>query len=161
MKAIETVYKGYRFRSRLEARWAVFFDALGIKWEYELQGYEMSDGTRYLPDFYLPSFCGGMYAEVKPHGGDFSKAVKLVEESHMPVWCCEGTPDYRVYEILEWYEDHVDIGIGCPNISEARTEDRMFWEPGFENPDGTIPIDCQEPHYQQAIAAARQARFSA
>lgn len=30
MKAIETRYKGYRFRSRLEARWAVFFDALGL-----------------------------------------------------------------------------------------------------------------------------------
>lgn len=28
VKAIDTVYKGYRFRSRLEARWAVFFDAL-------------------------------------------------------------------------------------------------------------------------------------
>jgi hypothetical protein len=28
IKAIETSYKGYRFRSRLEARWAVFFDAL-------------------------------------------------------------------------------------------------------------------------------------
>ena len=28
IKAIETVYNGYRFRSRLEARWAVFFDAL-------------------------------------------------------------------------------------------------------------------------------------
>jgi hypothetical protein len=30
--AIPTRYKGYHFRSRLEARWAVFFDALGIKW---------------------------------------------------------------------------------------------------------------------------------
>ena len=36
MKPIETEYKGYRFRSRLEARWAVFFDALNIKWEYVL-----------------------------------------------------------------------------------------------------------------------------
>lgn len=50
---IETVYGGYRFRSRLEARWAVFFDALGVKWKYETQGYEV-DGFKYLPDFYLP-----------------------------------------------------------------------------------------------------------
>ena len=35
LKPIPTVYKGYRFRSRLEARWAVFFDACGAKWEYE------------------------------------------------------------------------------------------------------------------------------
>ena len=32
IKAIETSYKGYLFRSRLEARWAVFFDALGLVW---------------------------------------------------------------------------------------------------------------------------------
>lgn len=54
MKAIETYYNGYWFRSRLEARWAVFFDTLGIRYEYEPEGFELSDGTRYLPDFYLP-----------------------------------------------------------------------------------------------------------
>ena len=32
MKVMETRYKGCRFRSRLEARWAVFFDALGVRW---------------------------------------------------------------------------------------------------------------------------------
>jgi hypothetical protein len=35
---IETIYKGYRFRSRLEARWAVFMDACGADWEYEPEG---------------------------------------------------------------------------------------------------------------------------
>jgi len=50
IKAIETVYKGYRFRSRLEARWAVFFDALGVKYEYEPEGFQTSAGG-YLPDF--------------------------------------------------------------------------------------------------------------
>ena len=63
IKAIETEYNGYRFRSRLEARWAVFFDALGIKYEYEPEGFELSDGTKYLPDFYLPDF--DYYVEVK------------------------------------------------------------------------------------------------
>ena len=53
IKAIETVYNGYRFRSRLEARWAVFFDSLGIKWVYEPEGIDIG-GTYYLPDFYLP-----------------------------------------------------------------------------------------------------------
>ena len=36
IKPIETVYNGYRFRSRLEARWAVFFRAVGIE-EYTWQ----------------------------------------------------------------------------------------------------------------------------
>lgn len=52
IKAIETRYKGYRFRSRLEARWAVFFDTLGIPWTYEPQGFERN-GVRYLPDFQI------------------------------------------------------------------------------------------------------------
>lgn len=81
IKAIETRYKGYRFRSRLEARWAVFFDTLEIKWEYEPQGFVVTkpgeelyendilvheeDSTEwtYLPDFYLPDL--GTWVEVK------------------------------------------------------------------------------------------------
>jgi hypothetical protein len=55
MKAIETKYKGYRFRSRLEARWAVFFDALGVKWEYEPEGFDMGIAGWYLPDFRVTS----------------------------------------------------------------------------------------------------------
>lgn len=54
IKAIETEYNGYKFRSRLEARWAVFFDAMGIEYEYEPEGYEGFCGKKYLPDFRLP-----------------------------------------------------------------------------------------------------------
>lgn len=67
IKAIETEYNGYKFRSRLEARWAVFFDACGIKYEYEPEGYEM-DGIRYLPDFRLSDISnleGDLFVEVK------------------------------------------------------------------------------------------------
>lgn len=52
IKSVETRYKNYRFRSRLEARWAVFFDIADIPWEYEPQGYVI-DGRPYLPDFLL------------------------------------------------------------------------------------------------------------
>jgi len=67
--AIETRYAGYRFRSRLEARWYVFFEVLGVQAEYEEQGFTVpgrSANTRtyYLPDFYLPQH--GLYYEVKP-----------------------------------------------------------------------------------------------
>ena len=53
IKPIETYYNGYRFRSRLEARWAVFFDSVGIEYQYEPEGFAISN-IRYLPDFYLP-----------------------------------------------------------------------------------------------------------
>jgi hypothetical protein len=66
IKPIETHYKGYRFRSRLEARWAVFFDALGLQWEYEPQDFQTSAG-RYLPDFRIQHVAGReIYVEVKP-----------------------------------------------------------------------------------------------
>lgn len=66
IKAIETHYKGYRFRSRLEARWAVFFDDLRLRWEYETEGFDI-DGTRYLPDFRVWTPQGEpMWYEVKP-----------------------------------------------------------------------------------------------
>lgn len=63
IKPIETSYDGYRFRSRLEAKWAVFFNALYIKYEYEPEGFNF-DGEWYLPDFYLPDY--NIYVEVKP-----------------------------------------------------------------------------------------------
>lgn len=63
LKPIETYYKGYRFRSRLEARWAVFFDSAKIKYFYEPEGFKNDDGSLYLPDFYLPDF--DTYVEVK------------------------------------------------------------------------------------------------
>lgn len=63
MQPIETIYDGYRFRSRLEARWAVFFKYSGIRYIYETEGFRLSDGTTYLPDFYLPDY--NAYVEIK------------------------------------------------------------------------------------------------
>lgn len=53
IKAKETEYRGYPFRSRLEARWAYFLDCVGEPWEYEKQDYELPS-ARYLPDFWIP-----------------------------------------------------------------------------------------------------------
>ena len=69
MKAIQTEYKGYLFRSRLEARWAVFFDACGVRWEYEPEGFVLDNGQYYLPDFLIHDVDGRvggeLYVEVK------------------------------------------------------------------------------------------------
>lgn len=54
MKPIETKFMGYRFRSRLEARWAVAFQYLGLDWRYEHEGFDLGNKGWYLPDFYLP-----------------------------------------------------------------------------------------------------------
>ena len=43
IKSKETYYDGYRFRSRLEARWAVFFNNIGLEYEYEVEGFDMEE----------------------------------------------------------------------------------------------------------------------
>lgn len=67
VKPIETWAYGHRFRSRLEARYAVFLTELGVAWQYEPEGFDLNAGY-YLPDFYLPFVNGGTWIEVKPHG---------------------------------------------------------------------------------------------
>lgn len=54
LRAIQTEYGGYRFRSRTEARWAIFLDTLGVPYEYEKEAYHFGPGGQYLPDFWLP-----------------------------------------------------------------------------------------------------------
>lgn len=90
IKPIETVYNGYRFRSRLEARWAVFFDAVGIKYQYEPEGYEVKydDCTyRYLPDFYLPE--QEIYVEIKSSKAALMdekyKLGEMIDFHHTPI----------------------------------------------------------------------------
>lgn len=73
IKAIETIYNGIRFRSRLEARWAIAFDTGRVKWEYEPEGF--TDGNLcYLPDFWLPEH--EEYIEIKPLGPTYEEIEK-------------------------------------------------------------------------------------
>lgn len=70
IKAHPTKYNGVQFRSRLEARWAAFFDLAGWDWEYE-----PIDLVGWSPDFRLTipcphSECNGSHTllvEVKPY----------------------------------------------------------------------------------------------
>lgn len=85
MKPIRTMYKGILFRSKLEAEWAKFFDYLNIPWIYEPEGYEFTDGTRYLPDFWLPN--SKQWFEVKGimNDKDLHKIKTLCRESGFDV----------------------------------------------------------------------------
>jgi hypothetical protein len=107
-KVIQTKYKGYHFRSRTEARWAVFFDKLGVKYEYEPEGFELPNGKCYLPDFYLPEFGGGGYFEVKPDVENeqewLDKLEQLAKLTGKNCFILNGVPDYKVYGkyVMEW-----------------------------------------------------------
>lgn len=61
---IPTLYNGARFRSRLEARWAAFFDLVGWKWDYE-----PFDLPGWIPDFIIHGDRERvLLVEVKPVG---------------------------------------------------------------------------------------------
>lgn len=103
LQPIETRYAGYRFRSRLEARWAVFFDALKIKYEYEPEGFKLSDGTCYLPDFWLPE--SKAFFEVKGalSEKDAHKIEQLMADSNRPVII--GYPNFEFEACDYWWGD--------------------------------------------------------
>ena len=74
-KAMEVAYSGRIFRSRLEARWAVFLDLLNVNWDYEPSFYQVSQDLYYLPDFYLPD--QQLWLEVK--GAPFMDAASMAK----------------------------------------------------------------------------------
>lgn len=90
--AVETIYKGNRYRSRTEAKWAVFFDLVKVPYEYEVQGVDLPSG-RYLPDFWLPT--QEVWFEVKGSWdavGDLSKYAELCAMSGHFVIVAAGPP---------------------------------------------------------------------
>ncbi len=162
---IQTSYKGYRFRSRLEARWAVFFDAKGIEYEYEPNAYQTSLGG-YLPDFYLPNFNDGVFVEVKPRGGflgdALQKCLELSIGTKTPCMLAEGSPDDVYYAILDpeytrnWPVEPWNgalMGTFCPRYP-AR-----FWIDSTEDVGTNQKYWFYEKEPSPSVCAARGYRF--
>lgn len=172
MQAIETYYNGYKFRSRLEARWAVFFDALGVEYEYEPEGFTLNSGRKYLPDFRVK--CWGtrgeiwdkpfdLYVEVKGEMTqedadkihEFSR-VKAITEDGMHYWSIQNpiliignipNPDlYRACsDDLKCYDQMNGINIYQWNY-ETIDGDYFAAYPAVEN--GCFYLDGDDSNYQ-------------
>lgn len=115
IKPLETLYNGVRFRSRHEARWAVFFDTLELKWEYEPEGYELPNGQRYLPDFVLEKF--GII-EIKP----------ITENGEWPTDC-------RAFMCGDMLGQKAHIMCGVPGRTEDSCNDDKATYHGFTQGD--------------------------
>lgn len=93
IRPIETSYRGYRFRSRLEARWAVWFDALKTSWLYEPEGFNLGPAGLYLPDFWLSDL--DCWIEVKPEppaADQARRCMALAAQSSKAAVMLVGTP---------------------------------------------------------------------
>ncbi len=114
MNAIPTEYAGIRFRSRLEATWASFFDMMQWGWFYE-----PVDLIGYIPDFILVFPFRKVLVEVKPVTSiaDMGRHCKKIVESG-------------------WREDAIIVGAE-PLVTEFPTF--TFWWigcPGGPDDDG-------------------------
>ena len=188
IKAIETQYKGYRFRSRLEARWAVFFDALGLAWEYEPEGFELGGGVRYLPDFRVRYPGRGdderhsEWFEVKGDltevtSDEWSKMLRFAKGRGLTI--LDGTPDCRMYLSVACCIDYdfFNYDEGCEKVlvppfkidPRALTHKRdgyALWCPKgrmwWDNHDDFFRSNgygTSDGELQRAVRAARSARF--
>lgn len=98
-EAKRTTYAEQEFRSRLEARWAIAFDYLGIVWEYEPRTFRTPRGG-YLPDFkiWVPKEKFPSWIEVKgpePVEIDYERAQYVYYETGEKMrFLVGGTPSF-------------------------------------------------------------------
>lgn len=114
--AIDTKYNGYNFRSRLEARWAVFMDTIDVGYEYEPEGYNL-DGVLYLPDFWIPSL--DCFLEIKPlspNNKAESKAESLAMKTQKNVLVFVGQ-----HALPEHQEDDMSAYLYCATKDDNGT----------------------------------------
>jgi hypothetical protein len=179
IQAIETRYKGYRFRSRLEARWAVFFDTLGIRWEYEKEGYNLGEVGLYLPDFWLPNVghrgtrIHGVWLEIKgqaPTSIEDQKCFALTRMTGSPTFLFVGMPgdddnnNEGGYEYVYSSEDGGGWDSGmcfmrCYNDRCKHIKIEFYEGSYMVCPKCDSQCDDEHPQVQAAISAARGARF--
>jgi len=169
VKPIETRYRDVRFRSRLEARWAVYFDAEGIEWEYEPEAFEIDTGVVYLPDFWLPQV--RMFAEVKrswPTIEELIKCRRLADLTNRGVLILDGPPDDTHYLAIDYYGDEQGMWndyVVC-GYKYVKKEGRFYSSVGnqdYPEPDKWLSIKREraptEFPVDDSIAAARLYRF--
>jgi len=134
IEPIPTFYRGILYRSRTEARWAVFFRTLRIEYHYEIEGTALGIGKlKYLPDFWLPE--QGIWIEVKPKDPlpiEIRKARLLSNSSGIPVFI----PTQPIGYIPPWPPEddnplNYDYGDGPPNhlafMGNSVEDDGYFW----------------------------------
>ena len=167
-KPIETRYNGIVYRSRLEARWAIFFNSLSIPYIYEPEGFNL-DGLMYLPDFWLPDqIC---FFEAKgpfTHNKGPEKAAALSIATGYPVFIFGSIPadeDHIADHPGDaYYPNGIDNGYlwcrsRCCGRYEIHYEGRADRIKCCKMQIGDRGHNYDDQLLQYAYVAARQCRF--
>lgn len=92
---IPTVVDGVRYDSKLEARRVVWFEHLGIRFQYHPSVQRVSHARLYTPDFFLQDF--GVFVEVKPYFDvaflERTKPLALYGAVVLTIFGAPGDPD--------------------------------------------------------------------
>ena len=121
-QAHPTWYKSVKFRSRLEATWAAFFDLAGWEWSYEPIDLEVTlDGGRkvcWTPDFYVKFPCGHSECRYDPPWGANGHHELYVEVK--PYSTLDQFKGHVVHEIspTKWDPPHAAMFGLDPSVSE-------------------------------------------
>lgn len=170
-KAIDTHYNGYKFRSRLEARWAVFFDELHIAYDYEPKGFDLN-GVHYLPDFHLtkgltlhqfePTHNDQIWVEIKPEpelsDTDRKKIAEFVKQTDHHVLLIAGQPDINA--TLRFIDHHPETGWLVADVRWIELQnDRIGLVPIEYLNNAELLTQTNTPRLRYALEKARQSRF--
>lgn len=178
LKAIETGYKGYRFRSRLEARWAVFFDAMRVGWEYEREGFDLGEAGLYLPDFWISPIhfrdkryeggcppTPGWWVEIKPTeltAGEETLCSELAMTTGHVVYALAGNIGATEFKTYKWHPRHPNLGgIKVRSINQDMWMFDEYYQDVFLYYLCTqsTQIESGKRELDAAFKAARSARF--
>lgn len=144
IKALPTVVDGVEYRSRLEARWATFFNAARIPFVYEPEGYDLN-GIRYLPDFWLPE--QKSFIEAKPEQPtqlESQKAQRLAT-----------TKKHRVFIFTDHFRCEHQYGATI----EVPPQAKCFF-PNWEDDDGYVWCECPQCGFLGISFEGRTARLT-
>lgn len=158
-KGINTPYHDCLFRSRTEARWAVFFDAIGIQWQYEPEGFDLGPAGLYLPDFRLPA-CN-VWVEIKseePSPAELSKCLALLNRTDADVWLIYGQPRMGQHRIARFDADLSGEWLHYDEFSECRKCDGL-WIASDNGAHGFGPHTCGDNWKWPAVGARVTAAY--
>lgn len=104
-------YQGQPFGSDLHARWAVFFDTLGERWEYRKHEFDLPYGGHHVPTFWMPA--QQFWIDIRPDLPNEEILVKAADLSFKTrcwsylVWDPIGTHSIYAFN-LPFYETGYD-----------------------------------------------------
>lgn len=156
IEAKPTIYKGVKFRSRLEARWAVFFENTSLvpAWRFEPKTFKLPEkGWDYLPDFMFKFGGYSFYLEVKPVIPTL-EYLKVLDQfaAIMPTSLMLGVGDFYkgIYKKGK-SKDRFGIAPSIYLLKDATTQDRIISE--------CIPIYEYFQGSRDAVDAVKAYRF--